>query len=112
MVFTQVAVDLYWQHYQPLGRLTWESFKQALRDRFKGQHSGYGLRDEIRKRLQQPGEGFNCFSEAADKIMERLENPLSEMELVESLRRGLHPSTQKSILHFPATTVYQLRQLG
>lgn len=84
---------------------------RALRQQYSDSRSDVDIRELIRDRKQKQGESFDNFYESVVELTDRLKEPLSNIMLVEILRRNLLPEIQHEILNLKITSLQELRDI-
>lgn len=69
------------------------------------------IREIIRDRKQLIGESFDEYHAAILKLFDRKMYQLSELDLVETLRRNLRPQIRKELFYIDISTVAHFRHL-
>lgn len=105
------AKEWYWRYRSTARKITWETLSNALRTNFADHLSDNDIREMIRERKQIVGESFDEYYAAILKLCDRMKFPLSETDLVETLRRNLRPQIRKELFYIDIRTVSQLRHL-
>lgn len=105
------ARDWYWRYHKTVSFINWGEFCTALRCQYRDCKSNFDIKEEIRNRKQKPGETFDMFYEAVSSIMDRLQIPLSDSELIEILTRNLRPDIRHELLYVNIDSIPHLRQL-
>lgn len=105
------ARDWYWRYHKQVTNIDWREFCQALRYQYKDFRSNFDLKEEIRNRKMKPGEKFETFFESVCVMLDRLETPIPETELVEILTRNLRSDIRHELLYVPIYSIAHLRKL-
>lgn len=111
MLLTGKARDWYWRYHKQVDRIQWDEFCSALRYQFKDFKSNFDVREEVRNRKMRPWETFEAFYENICSMLDRLETPIPETELVEILTRNLRPDIRHELLYVPIYSLAHLRKL-
>lgn len=105
------ALHWYWRYHKQVDCIRWNEFCVALKCEFKDLRSNYDLKEEIRNRKMRPGELFETFYDSICTILDRLETPMVEAEIVEILTRNLRPDIRHELLYVPVYSIAHLRKL-
>lgn len=105
------ALHWYWRYHKKVNSIKWEDFCVALKCEFKDMRSTYDIREELRNRKMRPGETFESFYDSICLILDHLETPMVEAELVEILVRNLSPDIRHELLYVPVYSIAHLRKL-
>lgn len=105
------ALHWYWRYHKKVAPIRWGDFCIALKYEYKDMRSNYDLREEIRNRKMRPGESFEIFYDSICSILDRLETPMVEAEIVEILVRNLRPDIRHELLYVPVYSIAHLRKL-
>ncbi|KAI8116182.1 hypothetical protein CVS40_11707 [Lucilia cuprina] len=111
MLLTGKARDWYWRYHKQVDRIDWTEFCAALRYQYKNFKSNFDVREEVRNRKMRPGETFEVFYDNICSMLDRLETPMPESELVEILTRNLRPDIRHELLYVPIYSIAHLRKL-
>lgn len=105
------AASWYWVFLRNYPRATWDQMKDVLSRAFPANLSDETIRRLISDRLQRPGECFTIFMLAIQSLEVRLTTRMTQIELLETLRRNMLPHIQDRLLLVPVHTVreFQLR---
>lgn len=95
------ARDWYWRYHKEVTNIDWKEFCEALKYQYK----------DFRNRKMKPGEKFETFYESICTMLDRLETPFPESELVEILTRNLRSDIRHELLYVPIYSVAHLRKL-
>jgi len=105
------AATWFWRfHSQVGGNVTWPILYHFMLDEFKERRTDYDLRELIRNRKQKANERFETFLEQVSLLVDRLGYRLEERELVEILKRNVHPELREKLVFMPIFSVSQLRE--
>ncbi|KAI8116720.1 hypothetical protein CVS40_11276 [Lucilia cuprina] len=77
------ARDWYWRYHKQVDNIQWEEFCAAIKYQYKDFKSNFDLREELRNRKMKSSESFDTFFEAISVIIDRLDRPIPESELIE-----------------------------
>lgn len=105
------AREWLWRYRKQVQAINWETFCQAIRSQYGDFKTSSDLREEIRNRKQKTGETFDVFFDAISAIIDRLDTPMPETEVIETLTRNLRPEIRQELLYIPVRSVSHLRQL-
>lgn len=105
------AHEWFWRYHKKVDQIEWTEFCGALKSQYKDMRSVYDRKEEVRNRKMRPGESFDSYYDSICSIMDRLEHPMEEEELVEILVRNLRPDIRHELLYFPIYSIAQLRKL-
>lgn len=111
MLLTGKARDWFWRYHKQVDSVQWSEFCSALRYQYKDFRSSFDIREEIRNRKMKSGESFESFYESVCSILDRLETPMAESELVEILVRNLRADIRHELLYVPIYSIAHLRKL-
>nr|CTR11711.1 unnamed protein product [Calliphora vicina] len=111
MLLTGKARDWYWRYHKQVDRIEWTEFCAALRYQYKNFKSNFDVREEVRNRKMRSGETFEVFYDNICSMLDRLETPMPESELVELLTRNLRPDIRHELLYVPIYSIAHLRKL-
>lgn len=105
------ARDWLWRYRKQVQSIQWEEFCRAIRSQYADFKTSSDLLEEIRNRKQKFGETFDIFFDSISGIIDRLDTPMPEAEIVETLTRNLRPEIRQELLYIPIRSVSHLRQL-
>lgn len=111
MLLVGKAREWYWRYHKQVENIDWNQFCAALRYQYKDFRSNFDIKEEIRNRKMKPGEKFEIFYESICTMLDRLENPIPETELVEILTRNLRSDIRHELLYVPIYSIAHLRKL-
>lgn len=83
----------------------------ALKYQFKEFKTSFDIQEEVRNRKMKPNETFETFFEAVSAMLDKLETPIPESELIEILTRNLRPEIRHELLYVPVYSIAHLRKL-
>nr|XP_041630567.1 uncharacterized protein K02A2.6-like [Drosophila kikkawai] len=83
LLFEGKVRDFYWRCHKQTQNLSWDALCAALRRQFRDARTDLDIREAVRDRKQQDKEGFDAFYNAIEELVDSLEMPLTEMEMVE-----------------------------
>lgn len=99
----------YWLQLQS-GLITeWGSIKHSLLSRYKESRSNFELMRDLFERKQQVGESVDQFFEALTTLRLKLEQPISEYELIKIAKRNLKDSVARMVYPINVSSLEQLR---
>lgn len=101
----------YWRYHKQVDIIDWDKFCMDLKYQYKDFKSNYDLKEEIRNRKMKPHETFESFYESVASLLDKLETPISETELIEILTRNLRPEIRHELLFVPIFSIAHLRKL-
>jgi len=111
ILFEGKAATMFWRyHAQVYGLVQWDSLCQWLREEFRDRRTDYDVRELIRARKQKSNERFAVFLENVMLLVDKLQHPIPNHELVEILKRNLRPDIRKEILFLPISSISKLRE--
>lgn len=110
-LFEGKAADWYWRHHRSVSSVNWTDLCKALRQHYSDSRSDVDIRELIRDRKQRSGESFDAFYDSVVELTDRLKEPLSNVMLVEILRRNLLPEIQHEILNLRISSIQELRDI-
>lgn len=90
---------------------SWRQFKQAIRQEFLPEDYEYLLRWEIDNRVQGKDETFGSYLTAMKGLFKCLERPMSEIDQLYAVRKGLHYSYAMSLATCEIRTLEQLGKI-
>lgn len=111
IVLAGKAKNWFWSYHKRAQSIVWEDFCSAIREQYKDFKSPFDIREEIRNRKQKPGESFDIYYESISSLLDRLPNPLSEIELIEIITRNLRPDIRHELLYQQIHSISHLRKL-
>lgn len=111
MLLTGKAKDWYWRYHKQVDRIEWNDFCAALKYQYKDFKSNFDVREEVRNRKMKAGETFEVFYESICSMLDRLDTPIPETELVEILTKNLRPEIRHELLYVPIYSIAHLRKL-
>lgn len=111
MLLYDKALHWYWRYHKKVDTIRWRDFCVALKCEFKDMRSNYDIREELRNRKMRPSESFETFYDSICLILDRLETPIAEAELVEILMGNLRPEIRHELLYVPVYSLAHLRKL-
>lgn len=104
------AASWYWIYIRNEPNASWIQVKQALTFAFQSNISDAAIRRLIMDRLQRPGERFMDFCVAIQGLEVRLARRMSEVELLDTLRRNMLSHLQDRLLFVPINSILGLQQ--
>lgn len=110
LLFCGKAIDWFWRFHRNTTRLDWTILCDELRNEFCDSRTDYDLKEQIRNRKQRNGEKFDLFYDALLRISDGLQQPISNFELIEILKRNLRPDVRKELLYLDINSISQLRE--
>ncbi|KNC33715.1 hypothetical protein FF38_03145 [Lucilia cuprina] len=105
------ARDWYWRYHKQVDFVDWKEFCIALKYQYKEFKSSFDIQEEIRNRKMKPNETFESFYENISVLLDKLETPIPESELIEILTRNLRPEIRHELLYVPIYSIAHLRKL-
>lgn len=105
------AREWYWRYHKQAKAIRWNDFCEALKYQYKDFKSSFDIHEELRNRKMRTNETFEAFYESVSSILDRLDKPLPETELVEILTRNLRPEIRHELLFVPIYSLAHLRKL-
>lgn len=105
------ARDWFWRYHKQVDTIQWQEFCAAIKYQYQDFKSNFDLREELRNRKMKVGESFDTFFEAVSAIIDRLENPIPEREIIEILTKNLRPDIRHELLYVPIYSIAHLRKL-
>lgn len=111
ILLTGKARDWYWSYHKKVDSIQWKEFCESLRYQYKDFRSSFDIREDVRNRKMKPGEKFQDFFDSVSSMLDRLETPIPESELVEILTRNLRPDIRHELLFVPILSVAHLRKM-
>lgn len=111
ILLTGKARDWFWGYHKRVESIEWDSFCAALRYQYKDFRSSFDIREEVRSRKMRVGESFETFYESINSLLDRLETPMPESELVQIVLKNLLPDIRRELLYVPIYTLAHLRKL-
>lgn len=105
------ARNWYWGYHKQVQIVEWKGFCEALQYRYKDFRSSFDIHDEVRNRKMKPNETFEIFFESVSAMLDRLDTPIPEADLVEILKRNLRPEIRHELLYVPIYSIAHLRKL-
>ena len=109
LLFTGKAIDWYWRFHRIARPVDWGSICFELRNQFRDRRTDFDSKELTRSCKQRVGEKFDNFYDAILVISVRLQNPFSEFDLVEILKKNLRPEIRKEIFLFNVKYISDLR---
>ncbi|XP_044316580.1 uncharacterized protein LOC123037875 [Drosophila rhopaloa] len=91
ILFSGRASEWFWRYRRTVDKVVWKSLCSSLSSYFHDPLSDDDVRELIRDRKQQPNESFDEFHNAIMLLVDRLQYPISESQLVSVLKRNLRP---------------------
>lgn len=110
LLFSGKAMDWFWRFHRTSSSFDWETLCVQLKNQFRDRRTDFDLKEQIRGRKQRMGEKFDDYYDTILQIADRLENPITQFELIEILKRNLRPEIRKGLLHFKIESISQLRE--
>lgn len=111
MLVSGKAREWYWRYHKQVENIQWNEFCAAIKYQYKDFKSHFDLREELRNRKMKTGESFDSFFDAISSILDRLDRPLPENELIEILTKNLRPDIRHELLYVPIYSIAHLRKL-
>lgn len=111
VLLSDKADKWYWRYHKQVDTIQWNDFCEALRYQYKDMRSNFDLKEDLRNRKMKPGETFESYYEAISAIVDRLDHPVPEEELVEILVRNLRLDIRHELLYVPIYSIAHLRKL-
>ncbi|XP_043063199.1 uncharacterized protein LOC26534985 [Drosophila yakuba] len=111
LLFDGKARDFYWRFHKSVREVRWDSLCYALRKQFRDTRTDVDIREAIRDRKQKEKEDFDSFHDAIMQLMDSLETPMSERDVVDTLSRNLRPEIRHELLNVNVGTVDRLREI-
>lgn len=105
------AQDWYWRYHKQVPQIDWSPFCAALKYQYKEFRSSYDIKEEIRSRKMKPTETFEAFYDSILSMLDRLDQPMEEQEVIEILTRNLRPEIRHELLYVPIFSLAHLRKL-
>lgn len=105
------AQDWFWRYHKQVDHIEWEPFCLAIKYQYKEFRSSFDIKEEIRARKMKSNENFETFYEAVSSLLDRLDSPMPEQELIEILTRNLRPEIRHELLYVPIFSIAHLRKL-
>lgn len=109
-LLTGAASSWYWVYIKNEPNSSWNHTRRALALAFPSTVSDAAIRRMIMDRVQRPGERFTEFLLAIQELEVRLGNRMSELDLVETLKRNMLPHVQDRLLFMPVQSIQDLQQ--
>lgn len=103
------AHEWYWLQVKGGKVPNWESLKQALFSRYKTPKSYLEATRNLIDRKQQPGESVDSFFHSFNLLCSRLEQPISEFELIKIAKSNVKESLGRLVFPMFVSTLEQLR---
>lgn len=103
------AASCYWVILRNAPHATWDQMKEVLSRAFPANLSDEAIRRLISDRLQRPGECFTIFMLAIQSLEVRLATRMTQIELLETLRRNMLPHIQDRLLFVQLHSVRDLQ---
>lgn len=111
LLLTGKAQDWYWRYHRQVPQVEWDSFCSALKYQYKVFKSSFDIKEEIRSRKMKLNETFESFYDSIASMLDRLDKPMEEEELIEILTRNLRPDIRHELLYVPIFSIAHLRKL-
>lgn len=108
-LLTDSASSWYWIFIRNHPNATWIQTREAITRAFQSNVSDAAIRRLIMDRVQRPGERFMEFNLAIQELEVRLTIPMTEQELMETLRRNMLPHIQDRLLFVPIQSIDDLQ---
>lgn len=109
LLFSDKAMDWYWRFHATVVRVDWETLCRELRNQFRDRRTDFDWREQMRARKQKHGEKFDSYYDTILQITDRMQTPVNEYDLIETLKRNLKPEVRREILHFNINSIAELR---
>lgn len=109
-LFEGKALEWYWRYHRQHPDMRWEDLSTALKAHYKDDYSDYDILDDIRKRKQRTAESIDEFLETVSTMADRLKNPMSEVDLCETVIRNLRPEVRHELLYLDINSLSKLRK--
>ena len=110
ILLTGKAREWFWRYRKPLDQINFNHFCNALKAQYCDYKTRSDIKEELRSRYQKENESFESYYEAVNKILDRLEDPIPEEELVEILKRRLRTDIRHELLYVEIHSVSDLRK--
>lgn len=104
------ARDWFWRYHKLVDNIQWTEFCAAIKYQYKDFKTNFDLREELRNRKMKAGETFDTFYEGISIIIDRLDTPIPENELIEILTKNLRPEIRHELLYVPIYSIAHLRK--
>ncbi|XP_052857197.1 uncharacterized protein LOC128265316 [Drosophila gunungcola] len=111
ILFEGKARDFYWRFHKSVRVVNWDGLCCALRKQFRDTRSDVDIREAIRDRKQKDKEDFDTFHDAVVQLMDNLEYPMPERDIVDTLSRNLRPEIRHELLNIRISSVDSLREI-
>lgn len=111
IVLTGKAKEWYWRYHKSIESIDWESFCAAFRRQYKDFRSSFDIREELHSRKQKPNESFESFYDAINEILDQLQTPLHDQEIIEIISRNLRPEIRHELLYVDICSLAELKKL-
>lgn len=110
LLFAGKACDWFWDFHRRNHQYSWQSFCTAFRQRFDDQKDDFDLWEMIRKRQQRENEPFEDFQTAIEKLVARLSHGISELKMIDILKRNAKSALRYELLHLKIQNRSELRE--
>ena len=112
ILFTGKAKQWFWDYrLRNSERIEWNALCHALESHYNDHLSDIDIRKLIDSRKQSNNEAFDDFYHDVLKINDRLRRKLSEIELVDLMKRNVKPYLRKELFYLHINSVSELRNL-
>lgn len=105
ILLTGKARDWYWRYHKQVRNIDWKEFCLALKYQFKEFKTSFDIQEEVPNRKMKPNETFETFFEAVSAMLDKLETPIPESELIEILTKNLRPEIRHELLYVPVYSI-------
>lgn len=105
------AREWYWRYRKQVQILTCNEFCEALKYQFKDFKTNFDIYEELRNRKMKPNESFETFYDSISAIVDRLDKPIAETELIEIVSHNLRSEIRHELLYVPIYSIAHLRKL-
>lgn len=111
ILLTGKAREWYCRYHKQVENIQWSEFCAAIKYQYKDFKTNFDLREELRNRKMKTGETFDSFFDGMSAILDRLDKPIPENELIEILTKNLRPDIRHELLYVPIYSIAHLRKL-
>lgn len=111
LLFTFTANDWFWRYRRTVPHIDWRQLCVALQRQYNDNLSDGEIRDLIMNRKQGFNESFDDFYADILRLCDRLRTPMTESDLVDTIRKCIRPHIRKELLYFDINSISHLRRL-
>lgn len=109
-LFDGKALAFYWRFDRQSEEKDWFSLTSALHKQYKADYTDFDILDDIRRRKQRSNETIDDYLDAISTLTDKLNSPISDRDLCETLLHNLKTEIRNELLHLKINSVSELRR--